>query len=243
MFALDISLSVWLIASAILLIGTVVQGCIGFGGNLLAVPVVVIVEPDMVPGAMLVPAFFLSCLVLAREREHTDWRGAGIAVLGRVPGAILGALVLVMVSADALSILFGGLILLAVALTASAPAINRSVRTLFGAGLAAGFMATTVAVGGPPIALVYQDGEGPMVRTTLSAFLAGGTVVSVIVLAIVGEFTIADLGLGLAMLPATFAGLAISGPMRSRVDGGRTRTGVLILSSIAAIIAIARGVM
>ena len=72
MLGLEITLVAWLVASLVLFCGTVVQGCIGFGGNLLAVPVVLLVEPDLVPGAMLIPAFLVALLVLVREREHTD---------------------------------------------------------------------------------------------------------------------------------------------------------------------------
>ena len=238
----EIALSAWLVASAILLIGTVVQACVGFGGNLLAVPVVVIVEPDLVPGAMLIPAFVLSAMVLAREYEHTDWANAGIGVVGRIPGSILGALLLVSVSSDALSVVFGVLILVAVILTASNAMVDRSVGSLLVAGVASGFMATAVAVGGPPIALLYTDSDGPTVRTTLSAFLAAGTLVSILVLAIAGQFGVGDLALGATLLPATLAGVALAGPMRSRIDDGSgTRLAVLALSAAAAIIAVVRG--
>jgi len=241
-FGLEITFAAWLIASLVLCVGTVVQGCIGFGGNLLAVPVVILVEPELVPGGMLIPAFVLSSLVLAREHHQTDWRGARIAIAGRVPGSVLGALLVVAISARVLSIVFGVMILIAVGLTASAAGITRTTWTLFGAGAAAGFMATSVAVGGPPIALVYQDADGPEVRTTLSAFLSVGTVISVAVLAIVGEFGLQDFRLGLSLVPATLVGVIVSGPMRSHIDGGRMRVGVLVLSSLAAVVAIIRGI-
>jgi uncharacterized membrane protein YfcA len=241
MFGLDLTIEAWIAASAVLMIGTVIQGCVGFGGNLLAVPIVLLFAEQLVPGPMLIPAFVLSLLMMVREWGEADLRGVGWALSGRIPGGVAGAAVLTAISGDLLSLVFGGLILVAVAISAAGMTVRQNPPTLFAAGTASGFMATAVAVGGPPIALVYQSDEGPRIRTTLALFLNLGTVASVIALAAFGEFGLDELKLGLLMVPATLLGLWASGPLRERVDAGYLRNAVLALSALAALIAIARG--
>ena len=49
-------------------------------------------------------------------------------------------------------------------------------------------MGTISSVGGPPVALLYQDERGSEVRGTLSSIFAVGALFSLVVLAVVGEF-------------------------------------------------------
>ena len=51
-------------------------------------------------------------------------------------------------------------------------------RSLVVAGLASGFAATTTGVGGPPMALTYQNSDPATMRATISAFFSIGTLMS-----------------------------------------------------------------
>ena len=56
-------------------------------------------------------------------------------------------------------------------------------RSLMVAGLASGFAGTTTGVGGPPMALTYQNSDPATMRSTISAFFSIGSVMSVTALA------------------------------------------------------------
>jgi hypothetical protein len=112
---------------------------------------------------------------------------------------------------DTLSVLLGGGVLLAVAmstLTASIP-VNRVTATT--AGFASGAMGTATSIGGPPLALLYQHHEGPVLRATLSVAFAVGTVLSLTGLAIAGAIEPWHVVLASALLPGLLAGLASVG--------------------------------
>ena len=98
------------------------------------------------------------------------------------------------------------------------------------AGFASGLMGTLTSVGGPPIALVYQNATGPEMRSTLNAYFALGGLLSMAVLGYAGRFGQRELAWGVALLPAVAVGFWLSGALRARLDRGRTRGAVLVLA-------------
>ncbi len=237
------SLLEWVLANAAMLVGGIVQGGIGFGGNLLAVPVLVLLDPELIPGPALIGALALTLGMVAREPGEGDWHRVVPALIGRVPGSVLGAGVVAALSTDALTWFFAVAILVAVAVSASGVHVTPTRTALFGGGLASGFTATSIAVGGPPMALVLQSSEGPVVRRTLARFFTVGVGFSFAALALFGEMSTSDIGRGLALVPGTVIGLLLSSRVARFLDRGYTRTAVLTLSALAAIAALIRAAL
>lgn len=86
-----------------------------------------------------------------------------------------------------LSVLFGGVVLLAVLASSFSPEVNLRNRTRMVGGLASGIMGTAAWIGGPPLALIYQSRSGPQMRATLAVAFSMGTIISLSVLAIAGR--------------------------------------------------------
>ncbi|MEQ8716733.1 MAG: TSUP family transporter [Acidimicrobiales bacterium] len=225
---------------AVVLVGAVLQGSVGFGMNVVSAPVVIQLEPDLVPGPLLLAAFFLTLFAAIRERTTLDISGAGWIVVGRVPGSVLGALAVAVLSTRGLSLALAAIVLSAVVASASGVSIVENRGTMFGAGAVAGFSSTTTSVGGPPIALVLQGRSGPELRSTLGAIFVIGVVMSLTTLALTGEFGTRDLELAVFVVPAAVAGFALSGPLRPLIDRGHTRPAVLAVSALAATILLVR---
>jgi uncharacterized membrane protein YfcA len=219
-----------------------VQGAVGFGMNLLAVPLLLVLDPRFVPGPALVAGLVLSVLVAGRELREMD-RRIGWALVGLLPGTMLGLLLLAAIPEDDLAVPLGLLVLFAVGLTALRWAPAPTGHALLGAGFASGFMTTAASIGGPPMALLYARDHGARLRSTLSGFFAAAAVVAIVALALDGRFTTADAGLAAPLVPGAVVGFLLSGRLRPFVDAGRSRPIVLALSAIAAIIAIAQGLL
>ncbi|MFC6575650.1 sulfite exporter TauE/SafE family protein [Planomonospora parontospora] len=222
-------------------VGAVVQGAVGFGLGLVAAPVIAMLEPSAMPGAIQVVNVTLPLFTILGEWRGVDWRGLGFAVLGRVPGSLLGGLVVVYVSTRMLGVLVGVMVLLAVALTAWAAAVPRNRATITGAGFVSGITGTATGIGGPPMALVYSGAKGPQIRATLAVFFLLSAAQSLVVLAALDRLPARSLVFGATLLPFLVAGFLASGPLRRYLDGGRIRTGILCVAALSALTLILHG--
>ncbi len=223
-----------------MLVGSAIQGVAGFGSNLFAAPLLVIADADLVPGPLIVAAVALNVLILGANRGTHPWRTMAWSNVGQVFGGIAGALVLGAITASQLSVFFAIMIIVAVVLGASGFAPRRTRPTMAVAGMLSGFMGTSVGIGGPAIAIVQAGSEGNELRAALSRFFLLGTAVSLVALTAVGRFGPGDLVTGLLLIPGTVAGYLLSRPLAPRVNRRALRVMVLVLSGVAAAIALVR---
>ena len=85
-------------AAVVMAAGAAVQGSVGFGMNVLAAPILIQIDTDLVPGPLLAAALVMSLLVARRDRAGINRSALLWAVCGRVPGAALGTLLLLALS-------------------------------------------------------------------------------------------------------------------------------------------------
>jgi uncharacterized membrane protein YfcA len=228
------------VAIAAIFAGSVLQGAVGFGFALVAAPVLFLVDPLLVPGPIILSALVLTCLSAYRDRHAIDYSGIGWGMVGRVPGTLAGAAVLSLIPAEDMAAPLGGLVLVAVAMSASGIRFAPGPRTMVVAGLLSGFMGTSSSIGGPPIAMVYQHGPGDQLRGTLGAFFVIGGLMSLPALWWFGRFGWTELWLGGVLIPGTVAGFALSNRFTPLIDRGYTRPAVLAVATAAGVGVIAQ---
>jgi len=219
------------------------QSVVGFGAALTAAPVLALLDAHYVPGPLLVAGSVLAAAMMLRERHAVDRRGLGWAVGGRVPGAVLGAHLVASVPKPLAASLFAGLILLAVGLTllgSRMPRITPSPKTSLAAGFISGVMGTVTSVGGPPLALLYQHESGPTLRSTLASYFLVGSIISTSSLALFGELGMSDVLQGASIVPGLLAGFFGTRRFHTALDRGHTRTAVLAVSALSALLVLMR---
>lgn len=221
-------------------LGALVQGAVGFGMNLLAAPVLALVEPDLIPGPLLVASVAFTVLVLFRDRAALDRSGARWALLGRIPGTIAGALLVASLSARGVAIAVGIAVIVAAVLNLLDLGLRPTPRTLLTAGVVSGFSGTVSSIGGPPLAIVYANDPGPVLRGTLSAIFVVGGFMSIVSLVAVGNIGADEALASLVLVPPIVIGFACSARLATRLDAGRTRAAVLAVSVAGAIAVIAK---
>ena len=229
-----------LIAVVVAFVGSTLQSSIGFGLGILGSPILILLDDRFVPGPILLSALVLTTLITWREGHAIDLGGLRWAVAGRVAGTIAAGAVLAVLPAGRMTLVFGGLVLLAVALSVSGVRLRVRPSTLVGAGALSAIMGTIAAVGGPPMALLYQDATGPRLRATLSSFFWVGTILSLAALFAIGRFGAHELRLTLVLLPSIALGFVTSRWTVAIVDRGYTRRAVLALAAVAGLVVIVR---
>ncbi len=219
---------------AAVLLGAFVQGLSGFGMAVVAAPVTAFVDPTLLPATLLVLVLALPALTAIREWRHIAWREVAVAMLGRLPGTVVGLVAVAMLPPRGLALVVAIAVLLAVAASLTSWRPARTTPSLLVGGGLSGALATATSIGGPPVALLYQGSSGATARATMGAFFALGVPISLGLLAATGQVSAHQLSAGLILLPAVALGFAASSPVRRVVDaGGRFRVLVLLVTGLS----------
>jgi uncharacterized membrane protein YfcA len=229
------------VALAATLVGATVQGSIGFGMNLVVVPVVAIVEPKALPATAVLLGVALSILMVRHERHAVDRGAVGWILVGRIPGTIIGTVIVSLVATSTLSVLVGAVVLLSVVMSVLGTTIAVTPRSCALSGVESGVMGTAAGIGGPPLALLFQHHEGPVMRSTLAASFFFGTVLSLTSLGIAGHLWLGHVAFAAALTPAVFAGALLSRALARVLDARWLRPAVLVFATVSAIVAIVNG--
>lgn len=235
----SLTISAWIVVSVALTAGAVVQGVTGFGMVVLSLPVIVLVEPDLVPGPILVASAPLAIAVAVGDLGQARFSEVAPAFVGRAVGVVFGLALLAMFRAEALVLLAGGSVLAAVAVTAFVPPVTRTRTTLVIAGLLSGTFGTAVGIGGPPLALVYQGSRGPEIRGTLGMIMLTGLPIGIGSLALSGHLGWGEAIAGATLWPAIGIGFVLSRHLRANLETW-IRPMVLAVSAFGAVVAITR---
>jgi uncharacterized membrane protein YfcA len=222
------------VAFVITIVAGLVQGTIGFGLSVVSVPVLSLMDRDLAPVPQLLIAFPLAVAMVWREWRHVDLSGVGWVMAGRVPGALLGVVLLKAFSEASLDLLIAGLVLAGVAFVGSGVVMRLNPVTKLAAGVASGVMGLVASVGGPALALLYREVPGGTLRSSLNAIFAVGIVFSIGVRAFAGEIAASDLKVAALLLPAAFLGLWLSRFSTDRIEGAALKNAVLVVSALAA---------
>lgn len=230
----------FLVETAIVAVASALQAATGMGMALLAAPLLVLLDPALVPGPMLCAVVALSAAVAWRERIAIDRSVLATGLAGLLVGCVIGAALLVLLLGLNLSRVFAILILGAVLLSVSGLHLRATRPALLIGGVASGVFGTVAGVHGPPIAIVLQHEPPDRLRATLCAFFSVGCVISIVSLAVSGLFGTAQLGLGLRLLPGVAAGFAFAYAIGRRIDRRRARVTVLAISALSGLVLLLR---
>lgn len=229
----------WWVAAGVLLAGCWIQTALGFGMAVLAAPVIVLVEPSWVPMVLTVVALMLSIFNTWDQRQHFQWDLMRWPMLTRIPGTILGAWLLSLLSAAWLQILVACCVLVAVVVSFLGRRAFTPRKSHMGwAGFTSGLMGTTTSIGGPPMALVMQHGDPRHVRANLSAYFLYSCTLSLISYFWLGLMPVELVVTSLSLLPISLLGFYLGIKARPFVDGGRFRPLLLLLCSLAGLAAL-----
>lgn len=229
----------WVVLMAAVVVGSAVQGSLGFGLNVVVAPVAAVVDPALVPAPLLVLATAHVAAMAWSERRSLVIGPVAWVLLGRLPGVAVAVLVLATVTKDTIEVLFGVMLLAVTGLSMYRRGFSRRRSLMVGAGFVSGVTGTAVAVGGPPIALALADSE--RARAEITSVVVIGTSMSLLAVTASGQLGKDDLGVAAVLLPALAAGFALSRPLVGRLDRHATRAGIHLVAACAATVVLVRG--
>ena len=229
----------FVVVALALFAGALVQGSLGFGMVLVAFPVLVITEPELLPQTTMIVALPMIVSLAWRHRGGAIWRDVGLVTFGRLPGIALAIGILSIASPRAIGLLAGATVLGAVAVSFWAPAVPKTTSNLVLAGVVSAVFGTAVSIGGPPLALLFQHEAGPRLRSTMTSIMVFGAPLSLFFLTLTGQVDGTDLRTGLALAPFSIVGSYSARWAIPYVDD-QLRPIILTVCAVGAIIAMAR---
>lgn len=232
-----------LAANLVICMAAGVQYALGIAFGLVAAPLLALISLAFVPAPVVMLTCVTAFLSLRGEWGAIAWSEVRIALGGRLAGSVAGAGFLALLSDERLFTLVFGL-LIAVAVIFSAWGL-RVAFNLFSVGLAggiSGFTAALTGVGGPPLALVYQDRKASEARPTLQVFFALGALVTLIVLGLTGHLTLRDPALAILLLPGLACGYLL-GPVLRRFADHAFRLLLLASAAVASLLLVAKALV
>ncbi|MEZ5564674.1 MAG: sulfite exporter TauE/SafE family protein [Gammaproteobacteria bacterium] len=224
-----------LASTGVIVVGAVLQAATGMGTGILVVPLLALIDLGLVPAPPVLASMALTVPMAWHGRRHIAYTDLKTLLPSLVIGCGIGALALASIPASEVGLIFAVVILIAVAITAVGVRLPFNRRSLSLAAILAGAMGASSGVGAPPIALLYQDREGPQLRPTLAFVYAASSIIILVFLAAVGRFGLHEAKLALMLMPGYLLGLCIAAPFARLLDGGYTRIAVLVLSAVSAV--------
>jgi uncharacterized membrane protein YfcA len=231
---------VFLESTLIIFFGATVQAATGLGGGLVIVPFLAILYMGFVPGPVIFASLILSGLMAFNGRSSISTTQLKEVFSGLMPGMAAGAALLSNLPVARLGVLFGFSILTAVIISAFVKNYQFNRTQKIAAGVLSGFMGTTAAVGAPVLALLYQFEDGKVIRATLGLIYFISSVIMLIFLHFAGQFSFADMALGVYLMPGFVLGYLFAGRLSPWVDRGFARPMVLAVSAASAVFLIAK---
>lgn len=221
--------------AAVILVASCLQGSIGFGMGMLAAPFIALIDTTLLPVLVIMLAMVVTLIVAVMDRAALDLRGAGWALAGRVPGTVVGAGLVTVMSATVLSWAVAVVVLLGVVVSLRGwrPRVTRTTQAV--AGALSGIMGTTTSVGGAPMAIIWQSSDGPRLRGTMSAFFLVGSSLSLVALFLWGAVPPHALATAAWMAPVAVVGVVLSRFVNRFLNRQRTRTIALAASALGAL--------
>ena len=220
------------VLNLIIFVGTLVQGVLGFGLGVVCAPIIFLINPGYLPAPLIILSTLLTVSIITANRSELSIALVKWPIVGQTFGIIAAALLLASIDQVIFGFVFSLLLILAVLLTTfkfHLP-VNPITGTL--CGLVSGFSGTIVAIGGPPIALLFHSLSPKTALANMSSFFLVGCLMALVALGLVGRLALADLGIAVQLLPGLAGGYYLSRYLRNKLRPEWVKTGVLILSAL-----------
>jgi uncharacterized membrane protein YfcA len=193
----------------LIVIGAITQSAVGIGFGIPAC-FLIILEPTMVPSCIVLMGTFLAFSNAFLSFKDIIKDDLIYSFSGRVVGTFISVpLISLTIGTKSYLIIFGLLLLITVFLSAKKWSIAATKKNVTIAGLCSGFMGTLTGVGGPPMAIVYQNSDSKNVVATLNMFFGIGALFSVLVLTYIDLINFREIMRCLLLAPGIITGIIL----------------------------------
>ena len=239
----DLTLFQLFFIASLIFIGSSVQGVLGFGFAVIASPILVQVEPLLVPQLLSLLGLPLAIRIFIKKKSKVDFVSVKPLIWGRLLGGPLGLYLLFLLSEKYLSISVGGIVFFAGIASYFGWTVNKTSINSLIAGTLSGVFGMIAAIGGPPVALLYRNSEPDEFRPSLNSVFTIGIVITLTLLAFTGRIYLDHIYMFLINIPFVFLGIRLSSVLFSKISQKAIATSVTYFSIASGLYVILRNLI
>lgn len=245
----DLSLTAALWAGLAIVVGSTLQRLSGTGVGLVVTPVLSLILGP-VTGVLMTNATTTvsGFTIMLSVRDRVQWRKAAVVVATALPGAVLGALLVLMLPTAWLQIGIGLLVLIALVLTVTTPRLPHldSKVALPVTGLIGGMLNTTAGVAAPAMVIaarLTRWDQRAFAATLQPIFMSMGlfSVLTKSVLGATGQPQLPPWWLVPVVIGLVLGGVGLGTLLESRVNPLQARTLALVIAGLGGLAALVKG--
>jgi uncharacterized membrane protein YfcA len=222
--------------------GATVQGSVGIGYGLVAGPGLAAIDTSFIPGPLLVIGILVGARHIFAEFDHIERPAVGRCFLGLPFGLVAGLAVLNAMDDRVLGVAVGAATALAAASMIFGFSVRRTPAIEVGSGAATAFCAVTAALPGPPFVVAFSDLRPAAMRSTASLFISSLVLISLVALAVTGNFAGEEARLLALLVPGTIGGLLLARYVRPVLERPWFRPLILVVAALGGIALVLRNI-
>ncbi|MEA1880495.1 MAG: TSUP family transporter [Campylobacterota bacterium] len=233
----------FLLANFILIVGSVLQMATGVSVGMIIVPFLAMISYTLLPVPVVLASLTLTVMMAYQGRTHIDTDNMPQIGFGMLLGILMAVYIFKNIEYKDLGILFGLLILLSVVISIKIKTFKLGSKINYSGGFAAGFIGTLALSGGQILALLFQNHTLSSIKATLAFLYTIFSLVLLLVFYVAGEFTYTQLLSGLYMMPGFIIGFFIAPLFAKYFNPKYTKTVVLGMATLGALVLIGKSVL
>ena len=239
---MELTLNTFILINFILVLSSILQMATGVTAGIIIVPFLAMISYTLIPAPIAFASLSLTIMMAYKGRKHIDTKNMFQISMGMLAGILLSIFILKNISFEYMGLVFGLFILISVFISIKIKTFTLNKSINYSGGFISGVMGSMAAVGGQVLALLFQNHPLESLKATLAFLYTLFSTVMIIMFFIFGEFSYTQFISGIYMMPGFIIGFLIAPIFSKYFNPKYSRTVVLTMAVIGAIILIVKSI-
>lgn len=240
---MELTISTFILINFILIFGSVLQMATGVTVGMIIVPFLAMISYTLIPVPIAFASMALTVMMAYKGRKHIDTQNMLQISLGMLLGILLSIFILKNIKFEHMGLVFGLFILISVVISIKVKSFTLNKSINYSGGFIAGVMGSMAAVGGQILALLFQNHPLESLKSTLAFLYTLFSTVMLIMFFMFDEFSYAQFISGIYMMPGFVIGFFVAPIFSKYFNPKYSKTVVLSMAVLGAVILIAKSIL
>lgn len=240
---MELTLNTYILINFIIALGSILQRVSGVTAGMIIVPFLAMISYTLIPAPIAFASLSLTIMMTYKGRKHIDTKNMLQISLGMIGGILLSIFILKNIKFEYLGLVFGLFILISIFISLKIKSFTLNKGINYTGGFLAGVMGSLAAVGGQILALLFQNHPLDSLKSSLAFLYTLFSCVMLSIFFIFDEFSYSQAISGFYMMPGFILGFFLAPIFSKYFNPKYTKTMVLLMASVGALILIIKSIL